>query len=294
MRTWLFVPGHDTRKVEKALRSAADVVILDWEDAVPEERKQEARRVTEAALRQAPAGPRPVVRVNNTQHPQFADDVALVATLPASAVLLPKVDDPAMVADLAGRIPQPVIPLIESALGVERVTAIARAHPRVERLSFGPLDFMADLGVLWTAQNEAYHYARLRIALAGRAAGLAGAIDGVYPELDNVEGLRQDALAARALGYAGKMLLHPAQIPVVQEIFSPTADERARAQAIMSAFAAARARGEAVVRLGGQFIDPPVVRWAEQVLAQAPAPGEEAEPPSETLRLPAAADDQAR
>src|SRR5918912_3722842 len=122
MRTWLFVPGHDDHKLQKALWSGAEVLVIDWEDAVPEDRKDEARATTRSILRQAPAGskaPRYVVRVNSTHHPCFADDVAVLSELPISAVMLPKVADPVEVVAVAGMTEQSIIPLIESALGVE-------------------------------------------------------------------------------------------------------------------------------------------------------------------------------
>lgn len=277
MRTWLFVPGHDAHKGQKALRSAVDVVVFDWEDAVPEDRKQEARAITRSILARESASPRCIVRVNSRHDPCFADDIAALAELPVSAVLLPKAADPAQVTDLARSAEQPIIPLIESALGVEAAFAIAKAHPRVERLAFGSLDFLADIGVRWTPQDAASQYARARVSIAGRAAGLAGAIDTVYPLLYDDDGLRRDAAGARALGFVGKFLLHPAQIAIVREVFSPTPEELAQATEIMRAFQEARSRGETVVRMGGKFIDPPVVRWAEHVLAidGAGAPGGE-------------------
>lgn len=267
MRTWLFVPGHDARKVQKALESTADAVIIDWEDAVPWERKAEARAVTCAVLGQVAPRLRCVVRVNSTHDPHFEDDVAALGELPIQAVMLPKVADSAEVISLARDVEQPIIPMVESALGIERAFAIAQAHAHIERLAFGALDFMADLGATWSLDNAAIQYARARIVVASRAAGLAGAIDGVYPQLGDDDGLRQDALAARALGFVGKTLLHPAQIPIAREVFGPTADERARAAAIIEAFREGNARGEAAIRMGNVFIDPPVVRWAEQVLA---------------------------
>jgi citrate lyase beta subunit len=211
--------------------------------------------------------PRCIVRVNHVQHPGFAEDVAALIGLPVSGVMLPKVGLPAEVRDVARQVGPPLIPIIESALGLELAFEIARADPRIERLAFGPLDFMADMGLQWTADNPAYQYARTRVAIAGRAAGRAGAIDGVYPQLGDDAGLRRDAMAARALGYVGKLLIHPAQIPIVREVFSPTAAEVVQAAEIMRAFDAAKQRGEAAVRLGSTFIDPPVVRWAQQVLA---------------------------
>ncbi|HUS13716.1 MAG TPA: CoA ester lyase [Chloroflexia bacterium] len=268
MRTWLFVPGHDARKSAKALQSAADVIIFDWEDAVPEDRKAEARQTVRATLLAADRPtPRRVVRINHAGHPGFVEDVAALEGLPISGVMLPKVAGPDDVRRLAAHTPHPIIPLLESARGIESALHIAEAHAQVERLAYGALDFVADLGGQWTPSGEASHYARARIAVAGRAAGLAGPVDSVYPLLDDAEGLRRDAVAARVLGFAGKTLLHPNQIAIALEVFAPTADEIREATTVLTAFAEARARGESVVRLpDGRFVDPPVVRWAEQVL----------------------------
>jgi citrate lyase subunit beta / citryl-CoA lyase len=205
--------------------------------------------------------------MNSRHDPAFADDLAMLAELPVSGVLLPKAAGADDVIELTGTISQPIIPIIESALGVESAFAIAKAHPQVERLAFGSLDLLADLGVQWAPQDPASQYARARVTIAGRAAGLAGPIDTVYPQLDDDEGLRRDAAAARALGFAGKFLLHPAQIGVVRDVFAPTPDEIRKATEIMQAFQQARSRGEAAVRVGGTFIDPPVVRWAEYILS---------------------------
>ncbi len=267
MRTWLFVPGHDTRKLNKALQSEAEVVVIDWEDAVPEDRKAEARTTTHSTLASARPIPRCVVRINSAQLPSFQDDLVALAGLPVSGVLLPKASGPDEVTELARTVALPIIPIIESAMGAEAVFAIASAHPQVERLTFGALDFVADMGVAWTPLNELCRFAQARVTIASRAAGLEGAVDSVYPLLDDDEGLRRESAHARALGFVGKFLLHPAQIKTVREVFSPTADEVAQAEAIMEAYREANLRGETAVRLEGKFIDPPVVLWAQRILA---------------------------
>lgn len=273
MPSWLFVPGHDAHKVQKALRSSAEVVIIDWEDAVPADRKADARATTQSLLSAVPLARRWMVRINAITSADFAADFTALTELSTAGVLLPKVDHPDDVRRLANNIDQPIIPLLESALGIELAFEIAKAHARIERLSFGPLDFLADIGGQWTHDNAAYHYARARVSIAGRAAGLAGAIDGVYPNLDDDDGLRRDAAGARAVGCVGKMVIHPRQIAIVHEVFSPTAAEVREAREIIQAFEEARLRGAAAIRIGGRFIDPPVVRWAQQVLALHEASG---------------------
>jgi citrate lyase beta subunit len=268
MRTWLFVPGHDRRKLEKALQSSAEVVVVDWEDAVPPERKHVARE-TMALVATGATPPRIIIRINAVDSADFAADCAALTGSAATGVMLPKVAKPEDVQMLAAATHLHILPLLESAAGVEHAFAIAQSHPQIERLIFGPLDLLADLGVTWQPQNPVYHYAQSRLAFAGRAAGLAGPIDGVWPDLNDVAGLRRESAAARSLGYVGKLVIHPGQLAVVQEVFSPTAAELAEARAVVAAFQAARSRGESAVRLGNRLIDPPVVLWAERILAYA-------------------------
>lgn len=267
VRAWLFVPGDDAHKIRKALASPADRVIVDWEDGVPPRQREAARAITAAQLAEDPAPGRVVVRVNGARASEHRADLEALTRLPVAAVMLPKAERPDDVARLAEESGRAVVPLIESALGVEQATLIAGAHARVERLGFGPLDFLADVGGQWSPQGEALHYARARLVVASRAAAIPGPIDGVYPLLNDPDGLRHDALTGRRMGFAGKMLLHPAQIAVVREVFAPTPDEIAQAERIVRAFAAAAAANRAVVSVDGRFVDPPVVRWAEQILA---------------------------
>lgn len=265
MRTWLFAPGHESRKLQKALHCPVDVVIVDWEDAVPAERKLEAREHTRAILTGSTFSPRVVLRVNSPKYEWFADDILALADLPLGAVMLPKVEAVSEVMQLVGT-GLPLIPLIESAIGIERIFEIATAHSLVERLGLGSLDLLADLGAQWTPAGEALFYARSRLVIASRAAGLEGAIDGVYPRLHDSAGLRQDTEIARTLGFMGKQLLHPEQISLVQETFFPTAEEIKQAREIVEAFQEAAALGRATLQIEGRFIDPPVVKRAYQIL----------------------------
>jgi len=268
MRTWLFVPGNDDHKIQKALASPADVVIVDWEDGVPAHQKDTARAVSAALLAQ-PLARRAIIRINSAQTSAYPADVAALAHLPIATVMLPKVEQPAEVVQLANSVGRAIIPLLESALGLERAAIIAGAHAQIERLAFGPLDFLADVGGQWSPEGEALHYARSRLVIASRVAGLPGPIDGVYPQLNDPDGLRRDALIGRRLGFAGKMLLHPAQIAIVRAVFAPTPAEIAQAEQILRAFEEAVAANRSVVSVDGRFVDPPVVRWAQQVLASA-------------------------
>jgi citrate lyase subunit beta/citryl-CoA lyase len=161
----------------------------------------------------------------------------------------------------------PLIILLESALGIERAFELASAHPAVRFLAFGPLDLLADLGGHWSREGEETLYARQRVAIAARAARTRGALDGPWPELEDLEGLRADTARGRRMGYVGRMVIHPRQIAVVADAFRPSAEELAFARSVLAAVADGEREGRAALRVDGRFIDAPVVRWAEHVLA---------------------------
>lgn len=277
MNVWLFVPGHDQRKLPKALSSDADAVIIDWEDGVPINQKEAARAQTRATLAgsaQPPLGTsstrRVIVRINHPRTPYGADDIGALAGLPLGGVMMPKVESAAdLQIEALVNLNLPLILMIETASGVERAFEIARAHPLVERLVFGALDFVADIGGQWTAEGEAFQYAQSRVIIAARSAGLAETLGGVYPHVHDLEGLKRDTLKGRILGFRGKTVIHPSHISIVREMLKPTPAEVAEAQQIIQAFAEAVADNRAVLTINGRFIDPPVVRWAEQILEAA-------------------------
>jgi citrate lyase subunit beta/citryl-CoA lyase len=268
MKTWLFVPGNEPEKVRKALASAADVVIVDWEDAVASGHKEHAREVTRAALAQNHARGRVVLRINSYRSVEYADDIVALADLPISAIMLAKVSNPEEVQQLA-TLGRAIIPLIESAVGIENAYQIAKAHPLVERLVLGTMDLMADLGSQWEPDGPSFQYLRARVLVAGQAAGLAGSIDGVYPLLGDLDGLHREATTARKLGFVGKLVIHPRQIEVVRRVFSPTAEEIEDARQTIAAFGEAVAAGRSAIRIGERFIDPPMVLWAQNILRMA-------------------------
>ena len=268
MKTWLFVPGHESDKLHNALKSHADVVIVDWEDAVPESKKEEARAVVRATLPSVPSRPRLTLRINGTTTDHYIEDIFALEGLALSGIVVPKVADPAELQPLA-ELGLPIIAIIESALGVERAFEIAKAHPLLERLVLGTMDLMADMGSQWEPDGPALQYIRSRLLIAGRAAGLAGSIDGVYPLLGDLDGLHREAVTARKLGFTGKLVIHPRQIDVVHRVFMPTPEEVAKAKQTIAAFDQAVAAGRSAIRIGERFIDPPIVIWAQNVLRRA-------------------------
>lgn len=271
LRSLLFVPGTRRDRFDKAAASGADAMVIDLEDAVDPSRKVDAREICgEWLARPAQTPTRRFVRVNAPTSPWFDDDLQWLAAMRgADGVLVPKVEsagDLERVARAAGT--RPIAALLESARALLRADAIASSAPRLAAICLGAEDLTAEIGVPRTIAGDEIFVARGLVVLAATAAG-APAIDAVFTDVASLDRLDADARRARALGFHGKLAVHPAQVPVLNSVFTPTADEVARAQAIVHADASARARGDAVTRLGNQMIDEPVVRRARHILALA-------------------------
>jgi citrate lyase subunit beta / citryl-CoA lyase len=281
-RSRLYLPGSDPKFFINAGLHGADAIILDLEDSVHAAEKDSARILVRNALRAVSFGSvERLVRIN--QLPEGLADVEEVVPEAPDVILIPKVERPDQVAQVdmaihtfAGRagLERPIwlMPILESALGVERALAIASASERVVALTIGLEDYTADLGVVKTAEGEESSYARRRLVNAARAAGVE-AIDSVYGDIADLEGLRQWARRSRALGFEGMGCVHPRQIPVIHEAFSPSEEEIQSALKIVSAFEEAGRRGLAVVSLGSKMIDSPVVHRALKLVKQAQAMG---------------------
>jgi citrate lyase subunit beta/citryl-CoA lyase len=269
IRSYLYVPASDPRRVDKALGSDADAVVLDLEDAVAPNRKSEARKTAQRLLESAP--PKPVfVRVNAPGSSLAAEDLEAVAGPNLFGVRLPKAEDPQEVRRAAetlegsGAIVQC---LIESALGLELAFELARSHERVTGVSLGEADLAADLG----ARDEAgLLYARSRVVVASKAAGLAGPVQSVYTEVRDLDGLRRSTREGRGLGFVGRSAIHPAQLPVINEVFTPTEGEVAEAEQLLARLEESAGEGTgAFVLEDGRFVDKAVVEGARSTLALA-------------------------
>jgi citrate lyase subunit beta/citryl-CoA lyase len=284
LRAWLFVPADQPDKVAKALTCGADAVILDLEDGVAPGRKAEARQTAASALREAVSVPR-YIRVNAPGSAEWAEDLGVVAGflragLPIAGVMLPKAEGPDVVRETAVRLAQAgcdsqpeLIPLLETAAGIEQAGEIARAHPAVRRLAWGELDLALDLG-LTDLSPELAAYARCRLVMVSRAAGLEPPLDAVCAEFREVARIEADARTARRLGFGGKLAIHPRQVEVIQRIFVPTSAERAWAQRVVAVYEAAASEGRGAVQLDGRMIDRPVYEQARRLLAGTRASGE--------------------
>jgi citrate lyase beta subunit len=265
----LFVPGDSPRKLEKAAQLDVDCVILDLEDAVAVSQKEVARAMVATAVltHTSPASER-LIRINASHTPFFAADLAAVANLPIDGIVIPKVEtaDPFHYAAQMTKLP--LFAIIETALGIMNLKEIAQAAPQLVGLLFGAEDLTADLGAAPSPDKRELFYARSAVVTAAAAYGLQ-AIDTVYTDLHNFDGLATEAQSARQMGYTGKMAVHPHQVSTIQQIFSPTEAEIAQAQAIITAYQAHLVTGEGVFVWNGRMVDKPIVRAAEQVLARA-------------------------
>lgn len=258
-RSCLFVPGNRPERFVKAFASGADVVIVDLEDAVPDGEKSFARESVASWL----SADRPVhVRVNGTDTAWFEEDVAAILRPGVAGVVLPKAEGRGPLAALAALLPEPVriLPIVETAAGVWNVLEIA-SSPGVERLAFGALDFQLDTRI--SGEDEELLYARSRIVLASRVAGILPPVDGVTTDLDDPDALASDIRRARQLGFGGKLCIHPKQVAAVNEGFLPTEREVAWAKGVLEAVSST---GEGAARWDGKMIDRPVVERAKRIL----------------------------
>ena len=277
LRSALYVPASRPGAMDKARDLPADAVILDLEDAVIPTQKGAAREALVSALGQGGYGRRlRVVRVNDLGSEWGAGDVEALSAAPPDAVLLPKVAGPAEVAALvramdahASLSSVPVWAMIETPAGVQNVAGIAAA-PRVGGLVMGTNDLAADLHCQPGPDRAPLQFALQACLLAARAAGIP-CLDGVYNAPRDPDGLRAECVQGRALGMDGKTVIHPAQIEVANDVFSPTAAEVDLARRRIAAFRAAEGRGQGVAVLDGSIVENLHITAAEAVLSRARA-----------------------
>ena len=284
-RSRLYVPGSQPKYFINAALHGADAVILDLEDSVHPEEKNAARVLVRNALRAVDfLRCERMVRIN--QLPLGLKDLDEIVPESPDVILIPKVETQQQVRDVSQRIadiqvsldqgklntkrPIWLMPILESALGIEKAFEIASASDDIAALTIGLEDYTADLGVAKTVGGEESLYARQRIVNAARAAGVQ-AIDSVFGDVGDEEGLRSWALHSRAIGFEGMGCVHPSQVAVIHDAFAPTAAEIKKAQEIVAAYQEAQRHGLGVVSLGSKMIDAPVVQRALKLIERAEA-----------------------
>lgn len=286
LRSHLYAPGSSDKLLSKVLDAGADCAILDLEDAVAPDRKVEARgKVAALVAERAATAPCAVhVRIDRGPDGIQWEDVLAVVQPGLGALRVPKTEDPSDIVALDAELSRletergmpvgsvGIYPLLESALGILRAGDIAAASSRVHRLCVGAADLGADLGLPLTdggADIDALSVTKQWLVLQSAAAGIGAPVSPVDTNIDDLEGLRRSTIRDRAIGMVGRACIHPAQIAVVHEVFAPSEDEVAQAQAIVDGADRAAAAGVAAIRVGGGFVDPAVVRRARQTLALA-------------------------
>jgi citrate lyase subunit beta/citryl-CoA lyase len=267
IRSWLYVPADRPDRVAKARATQADAVIIDLEDAVAAAAKAAARRGIAAALTERS---RPALWVRINAGDAGREDVAALAATsdPLSGIVLAKCESTDWIDEIASRLPASVslVPLIESARALRRLDAIC-AHPRVAQCHLGEIDLLADLGTRPGGTREMVSYARAEIITASAAAGLLPPIGGVFADVRDVDALADDCVHLADLGFAGRPALHPAQVPIINSAFRPSADELAEARRVVTLYDNALASGVGAISDESRtMLDEAVVRRFRRLL----------------------------
>lgn len=262
IKSFLFVPGHQPSRYDKACASNADAVIIDLEDAVAPGDKDSAR---ESIAQWLADGGKAMLRINAVDTPWFEKDLALCQLPGVMGVVIPKAEQAAVINDIAAALGSetPIFPLIETATGLWNAHAMAHADS-VCRFMFGSIDFQVDLGI--HGERDELLYYRSQLVLISRIANLQAPVDGVTTALDDADSLAEDLAYARRLGFGGKLCIHPKQVDVVNRGFLPTDQEVQWAQRIVHAMCAANG---AAVAVDGKMVDKPVLLRAEAILHSA-------------------------
>lgn len=281
LRSMIFTPGHRRDLIEKAIRSGADAVIIDLEDAVALDEKPVAR----AGLADLPASAVPLyVRTNGPDTEMFWDDVVACGSAGVAGVVIPKAEHAEMIREVDGALrvlemsnghpigTVGVMPLIESGLGARNTYDMLLASDRCESVLYGggeQGDLVADLGVEWTPEGTGLMFSRAKVLMDARAAGIEHPLEAVFMDFRNLDALRVESELARTLGYVGKVAIHPAQVAVINDVFTPTPEEVAHHRRIIEEFDKALEAGSASIAVDGKMVDYAVARVARAVLARA-------------------------
>ena len=265
LRSLLFVPGNNSRFLEKAKSLQADIVCFDLEDSVPLVEKKSARSLIKNALKNRSEYKSEIyVRTNSPVSGLIPDDLLEIIQKGVDGIVIPKVNTASEMKKIEKIMlglekkrklkPIEVIASIESTEGVVNAYSIASCSKRISALVFGVFDLLNDLGVEYTKKPEGAAYSRAKIPVDARAAGKY-AIDAIWQDLDDVSGLEQDSIVAKNLGYAGKSIIHPNQVDVVHKVFYPTSAEIEWAKKVVSAYDMAKKNKKGATTVDGKMID---------------------------------------
>ncbi len=288
-RSLLYIPGNNPGMIQNCAIYGSDGVLLDLEDSISVTEKDAARKLVKHALRTLDFGSvERVVRINGRDTPFFERDLGEIIPARPDAVRIPKIDSPDDIRaadDIITRLEEEngmekgsvrIHAMLETARAIVNASAIASSSPRILGLTIGGQDLAADLGIKVTREGLEMLYARSAVVLAAKAAGLL-AFDTVYTNIDDLEGLREQAAMSVALGFSGKAAIHPSQIAVIHEAFRPEEKDVRKAERIIRGAREAEERGLGVVAVDGRMVDAPVVAQAQRTLELARLAGMEVE-----------------
>lgn len=268
----MFAPGNRAEILAKLPNSSPNAAVIDLEDSVPPDHKAQARAIAIDVAPRLVNTVRLFVRINAPDTIYFQEDITSGLPAGLTGVVIPKlestetVDFVAAALDGAGHSHLPIFAGLETVAGVVYASTVT-THPRVHWCYFGAEDYVADLGGVRTTSNSEVATARAQVAQAARLGGIQ-AIDMMVADFGDDERFQQEASEARALGFSGKLCIHPAQVPIADNAFRPTADELVWARAVAGAYEAALARGDAAISVNGEMVDEPVARRARALLAE--------------------------
>lgn len=263
LRSLLFAPGSDERKLRRALESDADAVVADLEDAVAPDEKRAARDLVRNLLAGTTASPALMVRINGVDTDLWEDDLASLEGLELAAIVLPKAT-PAAVAALAPAGP-PIVAIVETAQGL-RLAYETASSPRVAVLALGAADLGAELRLEPRADAQEILYARSKLVVDSAAAGVRAPFDVVHVDTRDDDGLDGAGRFARSLGFGGKLCIHPAQVPIVNRVFALDEEQLVWARRVLAAYEEGVKEGRGAIAVDGEMVDLPIVVRARRLL----------------------------
>lgn len=269
-RSYLFVPATKHHMISKALESKADAIIIDLEDSVAHMEKENARLKLAHVIGMNKK--RILLRINDFNSPFWQSDILSAIEIGINRIMIPKAESAENIEEICKFINNEsqemmeIIPLIETAKGIHFTYEIAKSNIWVLKLAFGSIDYSLDIGCELSTSGMELLYARSKIVNESRAAGLQSPIDTIYPDLNNIAGLKESALHGKYIGFKSKMIIHPNQIDIVNDVFSPTEKELKDAQKLVRVFEEAENKGNASIRYQNQLIDYPMYKKAKTLL----------------------------
>lgn len=284
-RSWLFSPANNPKLLYSSINFKPDAIIFDLEDAVPLAQKEDARELLREALMSIDYKGIPIfARINALSTPFGKDDVSVLVSAGLRNIRLPMCESKEHIKELDDLLKElesknniesgsvKIAAALETPLAVYNALEIAKASKRVVGISLGAEDFTRCMGIDRTENEEELFYARSKIVLEARIAGVA-AVDGVYTKIDDMEGFYKQAQKARSLGFTGKACIHPAQIPIVNKAYTPTEEEIAFSLRVIEASKSANIEDGGAISLDGKMIDIPVIEKANRILSLARSAG---------------------